>query len=181
MRLILYLYSVCFLSPYMLCYAMLCSIAHSIICTRLFPGKMHSDCFKGIEIFQASWQHGEKVGYNYHSGLDSVYRWVHTCDVTAYRNTVSWRCWRDSWPRNVSKVGYAVTLRACSARCRYLAVASKEWYGYGLSRSGRATWHVTTTAVFSYSLKRNVYKCTKPLLAAKTSLGLLWQTGNPNV
>jgi hypothetical protein len=29
-------------------------------------------------------------------------------------------------------------------RCRYLAVAWKGWYGYGLSRSGRATWHVTT-------------------------------------
>jgi hypothetical protein len=29
-------------------------------------------------------------------------------------------------------------------RCRYLAVASKGWYGYGLNRSGRTTWHVTT-------------------------------------
>ena len=65
--------------------------------------------------------------------------WVHTCNVTAYRNTVSWQCGRDSWPRNVSKVGYAVTLRACSVCCRYLAVASKGWYGYGLSRSERAT------------------------------------------
>jgi hypothetical protein len=68
-----------------------------------------------------------------------ILRWVHTCNVTAYRNTVSWRYGRDSWPRYVSKVGYAVTLQACSLRCRYLAVASKEWYGYGLSRSGRAT------------------------------------------
>jgi hypothetical protein len=66
------------------------------------------------------------------------------CNVTAYRNTVSWQCGQDSWPRNVSKFGYAVTLRACSVRCRYLAVASKGWYGYGLSRSGRAPWHVTT-------------------------------------
>jgi hypothetical protein len=65
--------------------------------------------------------------------------WVHTCNVTAYCNTVSWQCGRDSWPRNVSKVGYAVTLRACSVCCRYLAVASKEWYGYGRSRCGRAT------------------------------------------
>jgi hypothetical protein len=71
-------------------------------------------------------------------------RWVHTCNVTAYRNTESWQCGRDSWPRNVSKVGYAVTLRACLVRCLYLAVASKGWYGYGLSRSGRATWHFTT-------------------------------------
>jgi hypothetical protein len=38
--------------------------------------------------------------------------WLHTCNITAHRNTVSWRCGRDSCPRNVSKVGYAVTLRA---------------------------------------------------------------------
>jgi len=50
---------------------------------------------------------------------------VHTCNVPAYRNTVS--CGRDSWPRNVSKVGYVVTLRACSVRCRYSNVASKGW------------------------------------------------------
>jgi hypothetical protein len=43
---------------------------------------------------------------------------VHTCYVTTYRNTVSWQCGRDSWPRNASKFGYAVTLRACSVRCR---------------------------------------------------------------
>ena len=59
------------------------------------------------------------------------------CNVTAYRNAVSWQCERDSWPRNVSKFGDAVTLRACSMCCEYLAVASKGWYGYGLSRSGR--------------------------------------------
>jgi hypothetical protein len=69
-------------------------------------------------------------------------RWVHTCNVTAYRNTVPWRCGRDSWPRNVSKVGYAAW--ACSVRCPYLVVASKGWYGYGLSRYGRSTWHITT-------------------------------------
>jgi hypothetical protein len=40
--------------------------------------------------------------------------------VTPYRD-----CGRYSWPRNVSNVYYAVTLRACSVRCRYLAVASK--------------------------------------------------------
>ena len=61
-------------------------------------------------------------------------RWVHTCNVTAYRNTVWWQCGRDSCPRNVSKVGYAVTLRACSVCCRYLAVASKRWYGYDRSK-----------------------------------------------
>ena len=66
--------------------------------------------------------------------------WVNTCNVTAYRNIVYWQCGRDSCPRNVSKVGYAVTLRACSVCCRYVAVASKGWYGYGRSRCGRATW-----------------------------------------
>jgi hypothetical protein len=40
--------------------------------------------------------------------------------------------------------GYAVTLRECSLLCRYLAVATKGWYVYDLSRSGRATWHVIT-------------------------------------
>jgi hypothetical protein len=65
---------------------------------------------------------------------------VHTCNVTAYRNTASWQCGRDSRPRKVSKVGYAVTLRAFSVCCRYSAVASKGWYGYGRSRCGRATW-----------------------------------------
>jgi len=36
-----------------------CSIAHSISCTRLFRGKMHSDCFNGTEILQgemAAWK-----------------------------------------------------------------------------------------------------------------------------
>jgi hypothetical protein len=46
--------------------------------------------------------------------------------VTPYRNSVDGT--RDHV--NVSKAGYAVTLRACSVRCQYLAVA---WYGYGLS------------------------------------------------
>jgi len=61
--------------------------------------------------------------------IQKVLRGVHTCNVTAYRNIVSWQCGRDSWPRNVSKVGYAVTLRACSVRCRYLAITSKGWAG----------------------------------------------------
>jgi len=51
--------------------------------------------------------------------------WAHAFNVTAYRNTVSWQCGPDSWPRNLSKVGYAVTLLACSVRCLYMAVASK--------------------------------------------------------
>jgi hypothetical protein len=45
------------------------SIAHSIICTWLFRGKMHADWFNGIEILQGRWQHEEEVGYCYPSGL----------------------------------------------------------------------------------------------------------------
>jgi hypothetical protein len=53
-----------------------CRIAHSIICTWLFRGKMHSDWFKGIEILQGRWQHGENVGYCYPSGLEkTLYNW----------------------------------------------------------------------------------------------------------
>jgi len=50
-----------------------CSIAHSIIFTRLFRGKMHSDWFNGIEILQGRWQHGEKVRYCYPSGLERLF------------------------------------------------------------------------------------------------------------
>ena len=46
------------------------SSAHSIICTRLFREKMHSDWFNGIEILQGRWHLAEKVGYCYHSGLE---------------------------------------------------------------------------------------------------------------
>ena len=59
-----------------LCAMLLFSIAHSIICTRLFRGKMHSDWFNGIEILQGRWQHGEKVGYSYPSGLEkTLFKW----------------------------------------------------------------------------------------------------------
>jgi hypothetical protein len=71
----------------------------------------------------------DKRKYRWHNGSSStqgsVQGWVHTCNVTAYRKTVSWHCERDSSQRIVSKVAYAVTLRACSVCCRYLAVASK--------------------------------------------------------
>jgi hypothetical protein len=33
---------------------------------------MHSDWFKGIDILQGRWQHGEKVGYCYPSGLEKT-------------------------------------------------------------------------------------------------------------
>jgi hypothetical protein len=37
---------------------------------------MHSDWFNGIEILQGRWQHGEKVGYCYSSGLEkTLYKW----------------------------------------------------------------------------------------------------------
>jgi hypothetical protein len=58
-----------FLVPVLLCAMLLHSIAHSIICTRLFCGKMHSDWFSGIEILQGRWQRGEKVGYCYPCGI----------------------------------------------------------------------------------------------------------------
>jgi hypothetical protein len=48
---------------------LLCRIARSIICTRLLWGKMHSDLFNGIKILQCRWQHWEKVGHCYPSGL----------------------------------------------------------------------------------------------------------------
>ena len=51
---------------------LLSSIAHSIICTWLFRGKMHSDWFNGIEILQ-----GENVGYCYPIGLEkTLCKWV---------------------------------------------------------------------------------------------------------
>jgi hypothetical protein len=33
---------------------------------------MHSDWFNGIEILQGRWQHEEKVGYCYPSGLEKT-------------------------------------------------------------------------------------------------------------
>jgi len=52
------------------------SMAHCIICTRMFREKMHSDWFNGIEILQCRWQHGEKVGYCYPSGLEkTLFKW----------------------------------------------------------------------------------------------------------
>ena len=75
-----------------LCAMLLCSIAHSIICTvRLFRGKMHSDRFNGIEILQGRWQHGEKVGYCYPSGLEkALCKWdIYVPLVTKGLNCVS--------------------------------------------------------------------------------------------
>jgi len=55
-----------------LCAMLQSSIAHSIICTRPFCGKMRSDWFNRIEILQGRWQHGEKVGYCYPSRLEKT-------------------------------------------------------------------------------------------------------------
>jgi hypothetical protein len=45
---------------------------------------MHSDWFNGIEILQGRWQHGEKVGYCYPSGLEkTICKWdIHVPLVT---------------------------------------------------------------------------------------------------
>ena len=69
-----------------LCAMLHSSIAHSIICTvRLFRGKMHSDWFKGIEILQGIWQHGEKVGHCYPSGLEkTLCKWDIYVPLIAY-------------------------------------------------------------------------------------------------
>jgi len=71
---------------------LLCSIAHSIICTRLFRGKMHSDWFNGIEILQGRWQHGEKVGYCYPSGLEKTFcKWdIYVPLVTKGLKSAGW-------------------------------------------------------------------------------------------
>ena len=53
----------------MILFAML----HSALQTVSFVhGKMHSDWSNGIEILQGRWQHGEKVGYCYPSGLEKT-------------------------------------------------------------------------------------------------------------
>jgi hypothetical protein len=50
---------------------------HTVLfATRLFRGKMHSDWFNGTDTLQGRWQHGEKVGYCYPSGLgNSLCKW----------------------------------------------------------------------------------------------------------
>jgi hypothetical protein len=61
------------------------------------------------------------------------------CNVTVYRNTLPLQCGRDSWPRNVSKVGYAVMLQACSVRCQYWPSHQRDhtvtaWAGLNVQR-----------------------------------------------
>jgi hypothetical protein len=53
-----------------------------------YTGEMHSDWFNGIEVLQGRWQHGEKVGYSYPSGLEKT-----LCKWDIYSNTeVPTRC-----------------------------------------------------------------------------------------
>jgi len=55
---------------------------------------MHSDWFKGIEILQGGWQHGEKEGYCYPSRLEkTLCKWdIHVPLVTKGLNPgLLWR------------------------------------------------------------------------------------------
>jgi hypothetical protein len=60
---------------------------------------------------------------------------THTCNVTALRNTVSWQCGRDLCPRNVSKVGYGVTIFWYVTRSRVSSTLSR----YGVTIRGNVT------------------------------------------
>jgi hypothetical protein len=53
-----------------ICYAALHTV--SFVQYGCFAGKMHSDWLNGIDILQGRWQHGEKVGYYYPSGLEKT-------------------------------------------------------------------------------------------------------------
>jgi hypothetical protein len=51
----------------------LCAMLHAALHTVSFvQGEMHSDWFNRIEILQGRWQHGEKLGYCYPSGLEKA-------------------------------------------------------------------------------------------------------------
>jgi hypothetical protein len=52
---------------------------------------MHSDWFNGIEILQGRWQHREKVGYCYPSGLEkTLCKWdIHVPLVTKGINYIN--------------------------------------------------------------------------------------------
>jgi len=52
-------------------YCVQCCIA-ALHTVSFVHGKMHSEWFNGIEILQSRWQHGEKVGYCYPSGLEKT-------------------------------------------------------------------------------------------------------------
>jgi hypothetical protein len=79
--------------------------------------------------------------------------------VTSYRDSVDGTRDHVTYQKLVMQKRYG--------RCRYLAVASKGWYSYGLSRSGRAAWHVTT--VRSSPLLYVHYAC-----GSRNKLGTSW-------
>ena len=81
-----------------LCAMLLCSIAHIIICTRLSRGKMPSDWLNGIEILWGRWQHGEKMGYCYPSGLEKT---LCTWDIYVPLVTKRLSCYNHKIVRNL--------------------------------------------------------------------------------
>jgi hypothetical protein len=48
---------------------MLFAVLHTVL---FVLGEMHSDWFNGIEVLQSRWQHGEREGYCYPSGLEKT-------------------------------------------------------------------------------------------------------------
>jgi hypothetical protein len=69
---------------------------------------MHSDRFNEIEILQGRWQHGEKLGYCYHNGLEkTLYKWelyvpLVTKGLSGSLVTMAWKCKRQ--PCNVKGI-----------------------------------------------------------------------------
>ena len=53
----------------MILFAMMLATLHTV---SFMHGKMHSDWFNGREILQGRWQHEEKAGYCYPSGLEKT-------------------------------------------------------------------------------------------------------------
>jgi hypothetical protein len=60
---------------------------------------MHSDWFNEIEILQGRWQHGGKVGYCYHSGLEkTLFMWEIYVPLVAkgLRKQNTWRAFKNT-------------------------------------------------------------------------------------
>jgi hypothetical protein len=66
---------------------------------------MHSDWFNGIEILQGKWEHGEKVGYCYSSGLEKT-----LCKWDIYIPLVT----KELTPKHVGIIKYKFTLLICA-------------------------------------------------------------------
>jgi hypothetical protein len=102
---------------------------------------MHSDWFNEIEILQGRWQHGEKVGYCYHSGLEkTLCKWaLYVPLVTKGLTNRMWTVsqWRAFW------LTYAVCL--CLTACQNVFVFWKQGeLGCGCNRG-------VVVITFSYS------------------------------